>query len=63
MAFDVHCNRIGRGAGYYDFALKDRKKEAILIGLAYEFQKINSIIPESWDISMDIVVTEGSIYR
>lgn len=63
VAFDVHGNRLGRGAGYYDRALQFAKnklpdQKPILIGLAYEFQKVEKIIPESWDIKMDWVVTE-----
>ncbi|MCX7121435.1 MAG: 5-formyltetrahydrofolate cyclo-ligase [Gammaproteobacteria bacterium] len=67
VAFDVHCNRLGRGAGCYDryleFTLKALKQNRpVLIGLAYEFQKINDINPESWDVPMDYIVTEKAMY-
>lgn len=67
VAFDKHCNRLGRGLGYYDQYLQftkntARDKRPVLIGLAYEFQKVEKIIPNSWDISMDFIVTEENIY-
>lgn len=61
VAFDVHCHRLGRGAGYYDRYLQ-AATHPILIGLAYEFQKVETIIPESWDVPMHYVVTEQKIY-
>ncbi|EKD77268.1 MAG: hypothetical protein ACD_42C00407G0002 [uncultured bacterium] len=68
VAFDIHCNRLGRGAGYYDRTLAFAKNKSIpqrptLIGAAYEFQKVDNIIPESWDVPMDYVVTEEQIYQ
>lgn len=62
VAFDEACHRIGRGLGCYDRALVSRKKQATLIGLAYEFQKVDRIIPEEWDIAMDKIVTEKNSY-
>ena len=65
VAFDQNGNRLGRGAGFYDRALQFAKNKLhdqrpILIGLAYEFQKVDHLIPESWDIKMDLVVTESN---
>ncbi len=67
VSFDSKCNRIGRGAGYYDrtFAflnINPRPKKPILIGLAYEFQKADVINSEPWDIALDAVITEDAIY-
>lgn len=62
VAFDEACHRIGRGLGCYDRALASRQKNAVLIGLAYEFQKVDRIIPKSWDIAMDKIITEENIY-
>lgn len=68
VSFDKYCYRIGRGAGYYDKTFAFRKTEAhrkkpMLIGLAYEFQKINQIEPAEWDVPMDLVITEKAIYK
>lgn len=63
VAFDEACHRIGRGLGCYDRVLVSKQKNATLIGLAYEFQKVDRIIPESWDVAMDKIVTEKNIYH
>ncbi len=67
VGFDIRGNRIGRGAGYYDLTLAFTKNENLLkkpylIGLAYEFQKIEHITPDKWDVPMNLVVTEKNLY-
>lgn len=67
VGFDETCNRLGMGTGYYDRSLSPllripEQYRPVLIGLAYEFQKIDQIIPDAWDVSMDYVVTEKRIY-
>jgi len=47
------------GAGYYDRALEclgSLEKIPVLIGLAYDFQKVPSLAVEPYDIPMDIVL-------
>lgn len=65
VAFDKNGNRLGRGGGYYDrtLALRNNAKKPLFIGLAYEFQKMDHIEPQPWDIPMDFVVTENEIYE
>ena len=49
------------GSGFYDKALSvldDSVKKTHLIGLAYEFQKLDHIQPNKWDIALDCIVTE-----
>ncbi|OGT43354.1 MAG: 5-formyltetrahydrofolate cyclo-ligase [Gammaproteobacteria bacterium RIFCSPHIGHO2_12_FULL_40_19] len=67
VAFDRHRNRLGRGAGCYDRCFAFTKntpidKRPVLIGVAYEFQKVDEIISESWDVRMDYIVTEKRVY-
>lgn len=67
VAFDKEGYRIGRGAGYYDRFLhfileKPYQKHPILIGLGYEFQKVDHIVRESWDVPMDYIITEKMVY-
>ena len=61
VAFDCKGNRIGMGKGFYDKALKNAIKPA-LIGAAYDFQKFTKINAETWDIKLDIIATENAIY-
>lgn len=61
VAFDILGNRIGMGKGFYDKMLA-KKHSTILVGVAYEFQKIDYIKPETWDVKLDIIVTEEKIY-
>lgn len=63
VAFDVHGNRLGRGAGYYDRALQSlrnqsHQKKTYLVGVAYAFQKIDCVPTESHDVPLDWVITE-----
>lgn len=70
VAFDEHANRVGMGGGFYDrhFAFKnqDEAKNAesppTLVGLAYDFQKVDAIEPAPWDVPMSAVVSEKKIY-
>lgn len=59
VAFDRQCNRLGRGKGFYDRLLKTQ--QAPKIGICYEFQLLESIPTESFDIPMDGVITEREI--
>ena len=67
VAFDQFCNRIGRGAGFYDrcFAFVNELPQAErpqLIGLAYPEQEIASITAQPWDVAMDLIACGDSIY-
>lgn len=66
VAFDESCHRVGMGAGYYDRTLSFKKfavaKNPLLIGLAFECQKIDTIAPRPWDIPLDAVITEKTTY-
>lgn len=67
VAFDDNCNRVGMGGGYYDrtFNFLRYRKHWIspkLVGVAYEFQKIKKIHTQSWDVSLQAVLTEQSRY-
>lgn len=68
VAFDTHGNRLGMGGGFYDRTLSTLKnkgdmKKPLLIGLAHELQKIETLQTNSWDITLDGVITEQHFYR
>lgn len=67
VAFDRHGNRLGMGKGYYDrtlqyLHLRQHWHKPRLIGVAYEFQKLDAITAEPWDIPLDGIVTEQAFY-
>lgn len=61
-AFDEQCSRIGMGAGYYDRYLQ-RCKNAAVIGVAFDIQKVSAVPAEPWDQPMTQILTERQIYR
>ncbi|MBQ2381939.1 MAG: 5-formyltetrahydrofolate cyclo-ligase [Succinivibrio sp.] len=63
VAFDNKGNRMGMGGGYYDRMLKKVRKDCLVIGVAYEFQLVDDLIVEEWDMPMDIVITEKNYYE
>ena len=63
LVFDSHGNRIGMGGGYYDKFFENSKTRPLLIGIAYELQKAEKIIPQEWDIRMDMIASEQGLRR
>jgi 5-formyltetrahydrofolate cyclo-ligase len=67
VVFDAMRNRIGMGGGFYDRSFAFRKdpasKTPVLIGVAHELQKYDRLEPESWDVRLDMIVTDQAIYR
>ena len=68
VAFDTQGNRLGMGGGYYDRSLafiKHRRQwhSPQLIGLAHELQKVESLPCASWDVPLNMIITEETIYR
>lgn len=68
VAFDDTGNRLGMGGGYYDqtFSFKRRPRsgcEPLLIGVAYEFQRVERLPRRLWDVPLDGIVTECGLRR
>lgn len=61
VAYDKKGNRVGRGKGYYDRLLRNTK--AVKIGVAYNFQLVDSIDTDDFDVPVDYVITECGIIR
>ena len=67
VAFDQHGNRLGMGGGFYDRTLsflhhRHSWRKPRLIGLAYEFQRVDHLPNQHWDVPLDAIVTENRIY-
>ncbi len=61
VAFDKDKNRLGRGRGFYDRLLKT--VNATKIGVCFDFQVVEHVPTEAFDVKMDIVVSTTNIYR
>ena len=59
VCFDSRGNRIGMGSGFYDKTLSKLpdKRNTKLIILAYDFQEVESCLPEIHDIKADACLT------
>ena len=62
VAFDYQLRRLGHGAGYYDRYLPLCKK-AVKIAAAFSLQELEEVICDSYDVPVDLVVTEEKIYK
>ncbi len=64
VVFDEACNRIGQGGGYYDrtFEFTRATDKPLLIGVAHDSQREAALTPQPWDIPLDKIVTDKSIY-
>lgn len=62
LAFDLQCNRLGRGRGYYDRALgtSETNTNLVKVGIAFERQIASTNLPtDPHDQAMDSVMTES----
>ena len=66
VGFDLSCNRLGMGKGFYDKSFSFRRRLSVstptLIGLAHECQKTASLPVESWDVPLDGIATDEDFY-
>lgn len=56
VAFDRRNNRLGRGKAYYDKLLS--KTNALKVGVCFDFQMLESVPVNQYDIKMDRVITD-----
>jgi 5-formyltetrahydrofolate cyclo-ligase len=61
VGFDRHCYRLGYGGGYFDRTLAALSPRPLAIGVGFEMSQIETIFPQSFDIPMDMIVTEARI--
>lgn len=61
VAFDEEKNRLGRGRGFYDRLLKT--VNATKIGVCFDFQVVEQVPTEDFDVKMDVVISTTYIYK
>ena len=59
--FDPACNRMGMGGGYYDRYLP-LCKNARIVMVAFEAQKVPALPVDPWDRPVEQVFTEAAVY-
>ncbi len=65
--FDAAGYRLGYGGGFFDRTLAALRgtggKRPVAIGVTYELARMESIVPQPYDIPMDYVVTERGVHE
>ena len=61
VALDKEKNRLGRGRGFYDRLLKT--VNATKIGVCFDFQIVEQVPTEDFDVKMDVVISTTNIYK
>ena len=67
VAFDSQGHRMGMGGGFYDrsFAFRltsNTRMRPVLLGIAHDFQRVDRVHREPWDVPLDGVITEFATY-
>ena len=68
VGFDAQGNRMGMGKGFYDRALAFRRRHPhrrrpLLVGLAFECQRVESLPVRAHDVPLDVLITEHGPHR
>jgi 5-formyltetrahydrofolate cyclo-ligase len=68
VGFDAAGNRMGMGKGFYDRCFAHRRalrnwRRPLLVGVAYEVQRVSALPAASHDVRVDMIVTESALRR
>jgi 5-formyltetrahydrofolate cyclo-ligase len=63
VGFDRGCYRLGYGGGYFDRTLAALAPRPWAIGVGFELSRLETIYAQSFDIPMDLIVTEAGTQR
>ncbi len=58
VGYDGACYRLGHGGGFYDRTLAALPSRPGIVGVGYERLAIRTIYPQTYDVPMDVIVTE-----
>lgn len=59
VGFDAQGYRLGYGGGFYDRTIAGMPTKPRTIGVGFELGRLTTIYPQSHDISLDRIITEG----
>ncbi len=67
VGFDRRGNRLGMGGGFYDRSLeflrhRQRWIKPHVFGLAYDFQQVTALSAEPWDVPLQGVISDQTVY-
>ncbi|MGN0930822.1 MAG: 5-formyltetrahydrofolate cyclo-ligase [Thermoguttaceae bacterium] len=57
IAFDLNGRRLGRGAGFYDRYLPQLRRDALIVGIAYDEQLVDKAPVDAFDYPVHALVT------
>jgi 5-formyltetrahydrofolate cyclo-ligase len=63
VGFDRSCFRLGYGSGFYDRTLAAAAPQPFTVGLGYADAELTTIYPQSFDIAMNMIVTDRFVRR
>jgi 5-formyltetrahydrofolate cyclo-ligase len=67
VGFDDAGNRLGMGGGFYDRSLaflaqRRHWRKPHVVGLAYDFQRVERLPTSAWDVPLAAVITDRACY-
>ena len=60
LAFDKKGYRLGYGKGFYD-KFYDKNKHLVYLGYGFDFQEVNYLPSEQYDLKCNAIITNKSI--
>lgn len=63
VGYDDCCYRLGYGGGYYDRTLAVAEPKPLRIGIGFASLRLDTIVPQRYDVPMDYIVTEAETIR
>ena len=77
LAFDARGHRLGQGGGWYDRSFASRPQDdrpgrapqlaaaarPFLVGIGYDWQQVEPLAAEPWDVPLDAVATPSALHR
>lgn len=62
LGFDDKRFRLGYGGGFYDRTLAALIPFPLVVGIAFEAGRLETINPQPHDVKMDVVITDAAVY-